>query len=117
MDKRSIGFIGEQQACEFLIKKGMTCVEKNYQHNKGEIDLIMRDADCLVFVEVKKRECAEHGASIEMLSQHKQSLLRKTALYYLQQHDMLDNTPCRFDVVGIDGEQITWIANAIETNY
>ncbi|OGT54934.1 MAG: YraN family protein [Gammaproteobacteria bacterium RIFCSPHIGHO2_12_FULL_41_15] len=119
MDNVTHGHLAEQQACEFLCQKGMQFIQKNYRpaKGKGEIDLIMRDQDCIVFVEVKKRSCSQHGASIEMLSQYKQSMLRKTALAYLQEKNLLDNTPCRFDVIGIDDEKISWISNAIETNY
>ncbi len=122
MDNLSIGLAAEQQAQEYLEKRGLTAEEKNYSYyargkKQGEIDLIMHDKDCIVFVEVKKRKQTDHGQSLEMISQSKQSRLRRTALHYLQEKQLLDKMPCRFDVIGIDGDNITWVANAIETNH
>lgn len=113
-----IGQISETTAAAYLQKKGLTLTAKNFRCPCGEIDLIMKDQDYLVFVEVRFRKNQHYGNSIETISQHKQSRLTRTALYYLQQHSLLDKVNCRFDVLGLDAdEKITWIRNAFEVKY
>lgn len=118
MDKRQSGREAERAACRYLQTQGLKLREMNYQpRNTGEIDIIMQDNDCLVFVEVKARASDTHGDSIEMISAYKQNLLRRTALTYLLEENLFEKMPCRFDVIGIDGDNITWLKNAIETTY
>ena len=77
----------------------------------GEIDLIAREGDCLVFVEVKYRTGNRYGSPLEAVNVRKQITIRKVAQYYLLGRKQLDRQ-VRFDVVGICGDQIEHIRNA-----
>ncbi|GAB1258299.1 YraN family protein [Aurantivibrio plasticivorans] len=112
----------EQQAAKYLLSHGLKLVEKNYRAQGGEIDLIMQDAECLVFVEVRFRKQHGFGSASETVDFRKQNKLIKAAQQYLQQHQITDKVPCRFDVVGINQlpnesqgrskHEIDWIKNA-----
>jgi len=112
-----IGKSKEKLACRYLEKKGFQLIETNYYCRRGEIDLIMRDQDSLVFVEVRYRKNDIFGSAIESVNHHKQRRLIFTAEHYLQQ----TRTPlaARFDVVAISGSEanptINWIQNAFGT--
>lgn len=93
----ALGAWGEQKAAEYLARKGFTLVTRNYHSRYGEIDLIMEDAQYLVFVEVKLRKSSRYGTPAESVTRSKQEKLRNTALMYLQSH-ATDKQP-RFDVV------------------
>ena len=118
-----IGNLAEADAREFLEKHGLTFVEKNFtvfdQNGKksGEIDLIMRDNYYLIFIEVKKRCNPHYGDVMEMISKQKVSRIIRTATRFLLKNDYFDNTPCRFDVVGISQSTITWIKDAFQVQY
>jgi putative endonuclease len=111
-NKRQVGSRYEQVAAAFLEKRGWTVLEKNYRCRRGEIDLICRDGRYLVFVEVKYRKDAHFGLPGEAVDWRKQQKIRKAASYYLYSHKLPEDTSCRFDVVGILGEQIDVIENA-----
>lgn len=93
-------------------------MDKNFRGPQGEIDLIMRDAEFYVFVEVRLRSSAEYGGSLESVSAAKQRCITKTALYYLQKYDLLEKAYSRFDVLGVNKQQdFIWIKNAFEVQY
>jgi len=71
----------------------------------------MTDAETLVFVEVKYRSTQGYGGAQGAITASKQGKLRRTADWYLQQHG-LSTSPCRFDVVAIEGDEIRWLKNA-----
>ncbi len=107
------GEAAEQDARAYLERRGLTFVQKNYRCPCGEIDLIMRDGEEIVFVEVRMRRQEYLGSAIESVTQSKQSKLIRTALLYLQKTEALDRVNCRFDVLGInDRNQFDWIQNA-----
>ncbi|MBE0509428.1 MAG: YraN family protein [Chromatiales bacterium] len=114
------GQLAEQQARRYLSQQGLSHVASNYRCKLGEIDLIMRTAQGeLVFVEVRYRHSASHGGALASVDRHKQQRLIRAASHYLQQH-RLHNSPCRFDVLALEGDQqgkiqIEWLRNAIET--
>ena len=118
-----IGALAESEACDFLEKHGLTLIEKNFfvlnaQGKKiGEIDIIMRDKEFLVFIEVKKRGRKDYGDALEMISKQKQSRLIRTAIHYLLRNYSYDKEYCRFDVIGISKDKIEWIKNAFEVQY
>ena len=93
------GLSGEQQAEEYLLARGYETVCRRWRAEDGEIDLIMRDGSCLVFVEVKLRKSADCAAAREYVDRKKQERLRTTAAMYLTQNP----TPlrCRFDIIEI----------------
>lgn len=106
------GKAAEQLAATFLHQNGLTLVEQNFRCPYGEIDLIMRDDDTLVFVEVRLRGNNHFGGAAMSITRSKQEKLSRAAARYLQTHG---NTKCRFDVVlmhKIDIATIEWIKNA-----
>ncbi len=114
---QNIGQVNETLAEEHLIQQGLKTLDRNFHSRFGEIDLIMRDQQTLVFVEVKYRKSAAFGGAISAISLQKQTKIRLCANYYLQQHGLnAYNTACRFDVVAIQASstntQITWLKNA-----
>lgn len=112
------GFMAETNACEFLEKAGLNLLDKNYSCHCGEIDLIMKDKDSVVFVEVRQRFHTEFGSAVESVNLQKQRKLIKSALLYLQKKRWLNTVNCRFDVIGIDANnKIEWIKNAITVDY
>lgn len=101
MRRRQIGALGEQIARDFLLKKGYKVIRSNYRCPYGEIDIIARDGDCLVFVEVKTRTGPALGRPEESVNTAKQAKLRQVALHYLQEND--GSPPdWRIDVVAIE---------------
>ena len=106
-----IGTDAEARAAELLARQGLQLVTRNYRCRAGEIDLVMRDGDQLVFVEVRKRSHAGFGGALASVDGAKQRRLRIAAEHYLMQSRW--NGPCRFDVVGFDhASQGTWIRDA-----
>ena len=100
-------------AC-FLKTQGYQILERNYRCKKGEIDLIAREGQYLVFVEVKYRASGEFGNPLEAVSPGKQKRILRTALYYLTVKGYGENQACRFDVLGISPEGICLMKNAFE---
>lgn len=107
----------ENLACQYLEKKGFKLIEKNFNCRVGEIDLIMKDNNSLVFVEVRYRRSNNFGSGAESITASKQAKLIKTASLYLQQHAKLDKYPARFDVVSITGFVETDNINNIHFNW
>ncbi|WP_210396730.1 YraN family protein [Motiliproteus sediminis] len=113
---RSKGQQQEQLAEAYLIAAGLTPVERNYFCPRGEIDLIMRDQNTLVFVEVRFRRSRGFASAAESVDYRKQQRLVATAEHYLQKHAGRRNPPCRFDVLACDGAaDWVWIKNAIDS--
>lgn len=106
------GQAAEDEALAWLSKQGMVLVERNFRCKGGEIDLVMRDGDMLVFVEVRKRADGRHGGAAASITAAKQARLIVAAQVFLQRLRM--PPACRFDVIAFDGRQMTWLRNAIE---
>lgn len=111
-NKRQTGSRYECMAAAFLEQQGYEIIRQNYQNRHGEIDIIARDGGWLVFVEVKYRSDSRKGYPEEAVGFHKQQRIRKTARHYLYCHRYGEDTPCRFDVVSILGEEIRVIRDA-----
>lgn len=92
-------------AC-FLKTQGYQILEQNYRCKKGEIDLIARDGQYLAFVEVKYRSTKEIGLPEEAVDRRKQRQISRVAAWYLTEKELDIYTPCRFDVVAIEGEEM-----------
>ncbi|MEG2441064.1 MAG: YraN family protein [Acetivibrio sp.] len=114
MNKRALGFEKEKLAAQFLEEKGYQVLEKNFYSHFGELDLICKKEEYLVFVEVKYRKELAYGYPLEAVSYRKQQCLLKTARYYLYKNKIEEETPCRFDMVSILGEKINIIENCLE---
>jgi putative endonuclease len=114
------GAHAEDQACHFLQRHGLRLVTRNYRSRRGEIDLIMRDADNLVFVEVRYRRQSRYGSGLESVDWRKQQRILACAAYYLHCHPQAGQLPARFDVVALtpgDGDvRIEWIRNAFDAS-
>jgi len=100
MSRRSKGMEGEDLAARFLEEKGYSILERNYRFDRGEIDLVAKDGQDLVFVEVKARHSQNYGAPEESVTPSKEAQLKKVAEGYLYEHN-IENQSCRFDVVTI----------------
>ena len=115
---REQGEYTEKLAYQYLEKKGLKLLERNFHSRFGEIDLVMKDNDSLVFVEVRYRRSNNFGSGAETITASKQSKLIKTASVYLQRHEKMKQYPARFDVVSISGSveasnlEFNWIENA-----
>ena len=109
--KKFLGRAGELKAAEYLKKKGYKILEKNFKTHFGEIDIIVRDGEYIVFVEVKTRSGDEYGAPCEAVDARKREKYFKVAEEYLLRAGKTDS-PCRFDVIEIEKGQINHIINA-----
>ncbi|HJV87170.1 MAG TPA: YraN family protein [Noviherbaspirillum sp.] len=110
--KQVAGDAAEDRALHFLEQQGMTPIARNFRCKGGEIDLVMRHRDTLVFVEVRKRGTARFGGAAASVTARKQARLVIAAQVFLQRYKI--PPPCRFDVIAIEGERINWLQNAIE---
>lgn len=110
MNKRQIGTFYENAACEYLKKQGVCILEQNYRCKIGEIDIIGRQGDCVIFVEVKYRKSEEFGAPLAVVDVNKQKTICKCAAVYCMRHPHV--TQIRYDVIGITDTQINWVQNA-----
>ena len=115
------GLAAEARAEKFLRSKGLQTSDKNYRCKSGEIDLIMRDGDTLVFVEVRLRSNHRFETAAESVNFRKQHKIIKAAQHYLLEKCLTDKLPCRFDVVAINNEidserEFEWITNAFGTH-
>ncbi|MDB6061827.1 MAG: hypothetical protein JWM78_1930 [Verrucomicrobiaceae bacterium] len=95
----SDGSAAEAAAAAWLKRQGLALVEKNYRCKGGEIDLIMRDGDDLVFVEVRLRNRNDYGSAAESVTGSKQRRIICAARHFLSEHARWQNSGCRFDVM------------------
>lgn len=95
-----LGRRGEDAAARFLYRRGYDIVERNWTCAAGEADIIARDGEAVVFVEVKTRTSIEKGLPSEAVNQAKRSKYEKIAAMFLSQYDAVD-VPVRFDVVSL----------------
>ena len=112
-NKRTVGFEYEKIAGKYLEEHGYQIIEYNFYSRHGEIDVIAKHEGYLVFIEVKYRRDLKKGCPLEAVSLHKQKVISKCALFYLQKYKKTE-IPVRFDVVGILGETIQVIQNAFD---
>lgn len=115
-----LGKIGEELAVAHLKKMKYKILERNYKCPLGEVDLVARDKNTLVFIEVKTRKTKDFGGPAAAVDFRKQRQLSKVALHYLNQKK-LNNIPARFDVVAIEliasSPHIELIRNAFDLCY
>ena len=106
------GAAGEKLAEKALRKRGAKILERNFSCPMGEIDLIAQDKNYIVFVEVKYRRDREQGWAAEAVGVRKQRKIMKVAQVYLLKKFHTVELPCRFDVISIDGDEISWYKDA-----
>ena len=102
---------GEDRAARHLASHGYTIVERNYRCALGEIDLVARDGSTLVFVEVRSRADGTRGTALETVRAGKQRAIARVAAHYLAVRRP-DFATCRFDVVGITGDDVVVVRDA-----
>lgn len=98
---KDIGKRGEDFAANFLRKKGYRIIERNFKKRYGEIDIVARDKDILVFVEVKTRKSTEFGSPLEAITPWKLKALVRSCYYYKSIHPEFPEA-LRIDLVAID---------------
>ena len=110
--RKRIGNEAEQQACKHLQSQGLILLDKNFSTKAGEVDLIMRDGETLVFIEVRYRKNTDFGGAAASITPKKQQRIIKASLAYQQKH--CPQSSMRFDVVAIEGDnrRLNWIQNA-----
>ena len=113
MDNRT-GKVGEDYAASLLEQQGWQLLERNYHSRYGEIDIIARDGQYIVFVEVKTRRSTGLDHPLASVTRAKQQKLIKTALLYLTEHPEAQQLDCRFDVAGLTTDSA---GNVLRTDY
>lgn len=102
--RQRTGNDAERATERLLISAGLRLLARNYRCKQGELDLVMRDVDTVVFVEVRYRRRNQWGDAVETVDWRKQKRLIAAAHHYLLTHPHLANQPCRFDVVAATGD-------------
>jgi putative endonuclease len=100
MKRRETGILGEKIACEFLSRNGYDIIETNYRCAEGEIDIIARQKDILVFIEVRTKKSQQFGSPEESITRNKKEKLRALAERYGQEHENIPGS-WRIDVMAI----------------
>lgn len=116
-NNRRTGAVAEEAVCNWLVKNHFYIKERNfYAGRTGEIDIIARDDKYLCFIEVKYRRTTRAGSGAEAVTYQKRRTISKVALYYLHRYGYSTDTPVRFDVAEVSGEdfRINYITNAFE---
>lgn len=112
MNTRKQGAQKEEQVCAYLRSEGVRIGTRNFRCRQGEIDIVGYDGEYLVFFEVKYRSSRSKGSAAEAVGYAKQKRICRVADHYRAVHRCMEDTPIRFDVVAVDGEEITWVKNA-----
>ena len=97
---RELGEIGEIRACEFLSRKGLRILDRNWRIKSGEIDIVAAQDSVIVFVEVKTRRSSAFGHPLEAISIEKAARLQRLALAWLATHQRL-GIEYRIDAIGM----------------
>ncbi|PKO51851.1 MAG: YraN family protein [Betaproteobacteria bacterium HGW-Betaproteobacteria-20] len=118
LNKNNAGLDAEKLAATFLVNHGLKLMVQNYHCRYGEIDLIMKDAKTLVFVEVRLRTNNKFGSAGASITPQKQQKLILTAQHYLQEYSRQHGESlCRFDAILMtkaDAQHIEWLPNAFD---
>lgn len=118
MNRTARGRSAEDTALSWLTARGLELMERNYRCPPGELDLVMRDGETVVFVEVRYRRNRAYGGAVESIDARKRARIARAAASWLQRRTCGRQPPCRFDVVVIEGDprrpEIEWIRAAFE---
>ncbi|MEG6429675.1 YraN family protein [Enterobacter hormaechei] len=113
LSRKQTGDAWELKARRWLEGKGLRFVAANVRGRGVEIDLIMKDGQTIVFVEVRFRQSSRFGGAAASVTLAKQQKLLQTAHLWLARHNgSFDTVDCRFDVVAFTGNAIDWLKNA-----
>ena len=99
--RKVLGSRGEDLAVRYLKKRGYKVIERNYRCQWGEIDLVARDKETLIFVEIKSRSSPGFGLPQDAVDRFKQEKLIQVAKAYMAEHRLPETIPARFDVVAV----------------
>ena len=114
--RRHVGETAEQTAFRYLIHAGLRPVARNFRTRRGEIDLVMLDQNCLVFVEVRYRTATSFVDARYTVDRRKQAKLVQAASMFIARRPAFHEHTCRFDVLAIDrrddGDEIDWLKDA-----
>lgn len=111
-NKRSLGAEKEELAIAYIKEQGAELLEKNFYFHGGELDLVVKDGEYLCFIEVKYRKSSSYGYPEEAVTAAKQKKIIQGAKVFLYQNRYPSDTPCRFDVISIYKENISWMKDA-----
>ncbi|HZP65279.1 MAG TPA: YraN family protein [Rudaea sp.] len=115
---RDLGILWENAASAHLAAAGLEPLARNFTCRYGEIDLVMRTHEGIVFVEVRYRRRAGHGDGIASVGSAKRAKLVRAATMYLESHPQFADLPCRFDVIACSGTperpRFEWLPNAFD---
>ncbi len=118
-DSRAVrGAAAEDSAVRFLERAGLRTIDRNVRCRFGEIDIVAREDDCLVFVEVRLRASQKFGGAVGSVDARKQQRLVGAARWFLGSNPRFANEPCRFDVIAvseIDGA-VDWLRDAFRVD-
>ena len=114
MSTREIGKQQEDRLCSYLEKKGYRIEDRNFCCRFGEIDIIARQGNYLVFAEVKYRRSTRLGTPDGAVNRQKRGRIIRTADYYRMKKRIMEDVPCRFDVLAVTDEAITHYENAFD---
>ena len=112
-DRAFVGTVAEVEVENYLKRHGLSPVMRNYRTPMGEVDLVMKKGDIIVFVEVKYREEINDISALEAITPAKQRRIAKAALSYMNRPGMQDMS-MRFDVVTVEAGKIDWIEDAFQ---
>jgi putative endonuclease len=120
MTARATGAAWEDAALIHLRAAGLNLIARNFHCRFGEIDLVLRDGESIVFAEVRYRHAHEHGDGTASVGAAKRAKLVRAAQIWLQQNPHAAARPCRFDVIGCAGSparpQFAWTRNAFDAD-
>ncbi len=111
---QAAGSEAEEAAARFLTREGLVIIARNYRTRMGEIDLIARDGETLVFVEVRLRHGERFGGALGSIHARKQARIVAAARRFLMRYPR--EPACRFDVVALGGEKPHWLRGAFEVS-
>ncbi len=116
-DPRSVGKEAEQIALDYLLAHNLELITRNFRCRVGEIDLIMLDRNCLVFIEVRYRKANRFASAAISVDRRKQFKLIKAGAFFLCRNKQLAEHVIRFDVVALDGpselrSKLQWLQDA-----
>ena len=107
-----VGGMAEDEAARLLERHGLAIIARNYRTRLGEIDLIARDGEVLVFVEVRMRASDSHGDAAESITRSKRRRIESAARHFLAR--LGSEPPCRFDVVTVGSARSAWLRAAFD---
>ena len=112
--RQAKGAAAEQLAADYLCRRGLALVERNFRVRGGEIDLVCRDGKTTVFVEVRSRSSGAHGGAAASIGLVKQRRIIFAARHYLLRQRQ--TPPCRFDVVLVESAGVQWLQAAFDAS-